>query len=182
MRRKKIAKILELSKYKNNNRYIGHHNEIEKNKLFLLIGIPGSGKSTYARRIKMSNPKTIIVSTDNIRKELTGSYHFSIESNKEVFNIVRKRILESVISNLDVIYDATNITSDSRENIISIAKDNNIFVVAVVFDVPLETCLLRNKNRVYKRVPEDVIRRMSEQLNIKVINSEGFDEIIYINE
>ena len=52
-----------------------------KNRLYILIGIPGSGKTYYANKF-LNKTNTVIVSTDEIRKELTGTYKFSYETNR----------------------------------------------------------------------------------------------------
>ena len=78
-----------------------------------LIGIPASGKSTYAK-----NHGKNIVSTDSIRKEINGDEN--IQANRGlIFNIAHKRIIEILKNNEDVIFDATNITRHDRKNTIN---------------------------------------------------------------
>ena len=64
--------------------------------LYVMCGISGSGKSTYAKTLKMSIPNTEIVSTDEIREELFGSASVQKEP-KKVFQIAydwTRRLLE----------------------------------------------------------------------------------------
>ena len=82
-------------------------------KFYMLCGLPASGKSHYALDLQRimsneTNEKTVIVSSDNIRKELYGDEN--IQGNpEEVFNLVHERILQSLNNGVNVIYDATNL-------------------------------------------------------------------------
>lgn len=92
------------------------------NKIYLLIGIQGSGKSTYAR--KLSKDKNIdIVSTDIVRIKNKG-----IEE-KDVWPTVYKTIADYVKTK-DVIFDATSITPKVRdrlkENLLAYGLKHNI--------------------------------------------------------
>jgi broad-specificity NMP kinase len=77
-----------------------------KPRLILLVGIPGSGKSTLARILE--NRGFLILSSDAIRMELTGSESHMDELDAEVFRILHDRVRRSLSEHLDVIVDATN--------------------------------------------------------------------------
>ena len=47
---------------------------MNKPTLYIMCGLSGSGKSTIATQIANENPNTVIVSSDEIREELTGNY------------------------------------------------------------------------------------------------------------
>ena len=64
------------------------------NHLYILIGIPCSGKSSYAQELLLKKPDIVVIATDEIRRELTGTYEFASESNKMVFDIAKKMIQE----------------------------------------------------------------------------------------
>ena len=73
-------------------------------KLFLMIGLPASGKSTLAEQIAKSEDAEI-VSSDNIRKELYGDENIQGDNNK-VFRILQERIINGLKNNKNMIYDA----------------------------------------------------------------------------
>jgi predicted kinase len=150
-----------------------------KNKLYILIGIPCSGKSTYANEY-LNNSHTIIVSSDKIRKDLTGTYKFSSENNNLVFDIAKKQVQNALSNGFDAVVDATNTNKKYRKNFIKISNEYNCNIIAIVFKTPLALCLKRNSKRDNdRRVPEQIIIEMSEfDSNIK--ESDGFDEIKYI--
>lgn len=79
-------------------------------KLIIMSGAPGSGKSTYAKQMIEKNPKTVIVSRDNIRFGLLqeGESYFSHEN--EVLKIFYTSIIHYLSSNYDVIADASHLS------------------------------------------------------------------------
>lgn len=79
--------------------------------IHMLIGIQGSGKTTFAKKMqKQLNCK--IISTDYIRANVKGI------QEAQVWPMVYKMIYECVINNEDAIYDATNITPKVRKRFI----------------------------------------------------------------
>lgn len=129
-----------------------------KRTLIIMIGVPGSGKSTFANMIsdKYNIP---IVSSDTIRKQLYGSE--SIQGNfNQVFNEVYRQINKWIDCGA-CIYDATNTKKMWRYT--AIAKVLPTEVTYIIVDPGLRKSLEQNANR--ERVcPEHVIRRMHKQL------------------
>ena len=139
----------------------------------ILIGLPASGKSTYAEEIK--NDNTIVLSSDSIRKEIYGDE--SIQGNpKEIFDILYSRMRSALSENKDVIVDATNINIRDRSLAINIAKEFNSYIKAVVFTTSIEECKERNLKR-ERVVPDFVYDRMTSKFEEPTLE-EGFDDII----
>lgn len=140
-------------------------------KVYVMCGVPGSGKSTYAHSIA-DDLDAIVVSSDDVRAELYGDA--SCQANPaRVFNEVYRRAHEIVDSNLSVIIDATNIKRKDRRRIVKEFPYNEI--VALVMNTPLEVCLERNENR-DRVVPRDVIRKMYDNFELPS-RYEGFKVI-----
>lgn len=180
-----LSKLIEIKKYKKkpngqaSNPYKEKYIEKQTNKLYILIGIPCSGKSTYANR-KFNVPNTIIVSTDEIRKELTGTYRFSQETNNKVFEIANEQIQAWLVKGFNVVFDATNTNKKYRKKFINIGEKNHAKIIGVVFNTPIRICLMRNSMRDNERkVPDDVILKMSN-FNSDIDIYEGFDEVIFV--
>lgn len=139
------------------------------NKLYTMVGIPGSGKSTIANQI----PNTVVISSDAIRKELYGAEE--IQGNgKQVFDLVYKRIGEKLAKGNDVVFDATNLTPWTRSAVFRFTAEH----IAVFVNTSLDDCLERNAAR-ERKVPEEVIYRMYHSLTCPN-KTEGFKTIITI--
>jgi predicted kinase len=126
-----------------------------KPRLILLVGIPGSGKSTLARILE--DRGFLILSSDAIRMELTGSESHMDELDADVFRILHDRVKRSLSEHRDVIVDATNARKDWRRPLLQIAESMGAMKVAIVVDVSLEVALQRNRSR--DRVVSDPVMR-----------------------
>lgn len=129
------------------------------NTLHLLIGIPGCGKSTYAKRLSDATGG-LVVSSDGIRKELTGTEEYlHPELNSRVFAIFRSRIASGLKSG-DVIADATNIHVKDWRTYLSLCPVGTMSR-AYWFDVPPDVAMARMEGR-ERKVPRDVVEHMWE--------------------
>lgn len=137
-------------------------------KLYVLVGLPGSGKSTFAA----AHPDMAVICLDTIRGELYGDEN--IQGNgAEVVRIAYERIHKLLAEGHDVIYDACNVRPKYREQII---KEFDCDKIAVVMDTPKEICHQRNAARA-RVVPGNVIDRMAAAYVAPSIE-EGFTEVI----
>ena len=142
-------------------------------KLILLCGIPGSGKTFYAERIKDSYSYIVHLSSDTIRKELYGDE--SIQGNpSEVFSLMQNRAIEFLNNGYDVIYDATNITRKDRASIIAKCPKFSQIKCHIIW-APIEICIERDAAR-ERTVGKEVIDRMLKRFQAPYYD-EGIDEI-----
>ena len=150
--------------------------------LYILCGIPACGKSTWARKF-CANKRIAYVSRDEIRFAMLkdGEDYFAHE--KEVF----KRFVSAIVHFLpydDVVADATHLNEFSRRKLTQAIdmqfKDYNI--IYVTFDVDLNVCLERNKNREGRAVvPELVMKNMARDFKIPSMEEdERAQEVIVI--
>lgn len=147
---------------------------MNKPTLWVMVGLSGSGKSSVAKEIAEENPNTVIVSSDNIREELTGDYG-NQENNEEVFKVFHKRIREALENNTNVIVDATNITMRSRRAIIENVKGIECNKIVYLIPKPFRQCKIDNLNRQHP-VPEEVLDRQIRKFQIPFYE-EGWDLI-----
>ena len=87
-------------------------------KLCVIVGVPGSGKTTYCESVVKNNSNFKHLSSDLIRKEILGSEEDQ-SANERVFHIMQTRALEYLNAGYNVLYDATNINRKSRAAILS---------------------------------------------------------------
>lgn len=122
---------------------------------YILTSVPGSGKSTWAANFKATHLNTFIVSSDEIRKELGGTYQYFKEEDrvrKIFFARVNKYAKEH--KECSVILDSTCINDYYRELYRKKCLGFDKYVL-VFFNVPFPVCRKRNKNRrIEKQVPD----------------------------
>jgi predicted kinase len=152
--------------------------------LIALCAIAGAGKSTYAKHYKMNHKdeNVFIVSSDEIRKELTGVYS-NLNYEKEVWEIYFKRINILRDSNPDctIIADSTNILNKYRKILGDIEGFDKKTLVVITKDLPV--ILERNRQRDHaKYVPEAAIKDMWEKWEkVDEDTASLFDEVIYLD-
>ncbi len=140
-------------------------------KFYMLIGLPGSGKSEVARQLADSN--TIVLSSDAIRKEFYGDETIQDDPTK-IFEEMQRRTISALKNEKNVVYDATNISRKKRKHLLSSITISCKKIVYVVW-ARYETCLARDNDRNH-HVGESVIRRML--LNFQPpYYDEGWDNI-----
>ena len=140
--------------------------------LYVLCGIPASGKTTWATNfIKGHRDEQEIhyVSRDSIRFKLVDSQEEYFSHEDEVFRLFSSIIAEGLRANFDVIADATHLSKKSRAKLIRaidiIFSDYNI--IYVYFDISLDVCLKRNILRQGReQVPEEAICSMYNNMQV----------------
>jgi len=148
----------------------------------LLSAVPGAGKSTWASRYALSHDNVHVISSDEVRKEVTGAYQIFNQEPK-VWETFRRRIHEyaKLGEDVTIIADAVNDTNSLRKYYANEASefDKKIFVF---IEKPVDVVLAQNHmRRQDKWVPEDVIMmfyKKVEQPSEEVISL--YHEFIYI--
>lgn len=155
---------------------------MNKPKLMIMVGIPGSGKSTFARNYieNETSVPTVWVSRDEIRYSLISDKDEYFAKEKEVFKIFVKKINTALALGKNVIADATHLNVPSRKKLLSNITIPNIQIEACVMDTSLQECLNNNEKRSGRaRVPQETILRMFHQFEYPTF-SEGFTSISQI--
>ena len=78
----------------------------------MMVGLPGSGKSTHAEELS-KRLDAVIHSSDALREELTGDIN-NQNNNELVFQTLHKRIKEDLINGKNCIYDACQVKRKDR--------------------------------------------------------------------
>lgn len=142
------------------------------NTIYIMCGLPGSGKTTTALNILKENKNALWVSSDSVREGLYGSEE--IQGNpKEVFTEVDRLVQKALDEGHDVVYDATNISKATRRNIMN---KFDAEYICVYCNAELDTCIQRNDSRI-RKVPHKVIKRMYKNFEEPTID-EGYKMIM----
>jgi len=142
-------------------------------KIYVTVGLPASGKSTYCEQYKY-NKDWVVLSSDEIRAELGDVNDQS--KNELVFKILHQRIKDDLRAGKNVIYDATNLSRKKRVHFLNNElKGISCEKICVLFATPYEFCLANNCAR-DRHVPEEVLERMYKSFETPWY-TEGFDDI-----
>lgn len=140
----------------------------------MMIGISGSGKSSYAKSI----PHSVVVSSDAIRAELYGDESIQGDPRK-VFNILHCRVKKLLREGINVVYDATNLSAKRRTAFLCSLKNERIkcrkwcYVVVT----PWQICVARRSQGMgVRETPPDVVARQVRQFQLPQYG-EGWDKI-----
>jgi predicted kinase len=147
-------------------------------KLIMMVGVPGSGKSTYTKKIA-EKEQAVILSSDKIYVEITGDVTNSKPNDGKVFDELYKRTREYLKQGTNVIIDATNSSAKKRKGVLQQfkgASEKECYYICT----PFETCVKRDKER-ERTVGYGVIKGMYLRLFIPFVDvlDEGFDKVHY---
>lgn len=155
--------------------------------MWMLIGVPGSGKSTWVEnQIEDLEGNVFIASTDNyieyIAKSSWKTYNDVFKDNiKEAEKNMYVGVMNAVENDQDIIWDQTNITFKSRAKKLIMIPDHYT-KIAVVFPTPEEEELQRRlASRPGKTIPEHILGGMIEMMEYPMM-AEGFHSIIEFDE
>lgn len=145
---------------------------------YMMVGLPGSGKSTTAKTFG----DVVIHSSDAIRAEILGDVNDQTQQEL-VFETLQGRVFRDLLGGKNVVYDATNISYKRRMAFLQQLKAKRIsslWTVCVFLATPLEVCLANNA--VCERsIPDCVIERMYRKFDVPM-QAEGWDEIYVVGD
>lgn len=146
--------------------------------LFLLSGLPASGKSTL--RSKMFPRATVICPDDFIG--YTKENPWTPNAARAAWKKATEKLKE-VLDRGDqlVVFDATFVSVKARKKYIKIAIEREVAPMIIYCTASLDTVLTRNASRAEsRRVPKFVIDRMANNFEVPTLE-EGFEVIISFN-
>ncbi|MFJ2109479.1 AAA family ATPase [Streptomyces microflavus] len=138
----------------------------------VLIGAPGSGKSTFAAHY----PATWRVCLDTYRQLATDSE--ADQSGTGVAARIQDLLLDARLNRgLITLIDSTNLAVPVRAGLLARARYWQRPALAVLFDVPLDVA--QDQNRARSRVvPANVVRDLHQQLPTpELLEAEGFGAV-----
>ena len=150
------------------------------NTLYITVGLPGSGKSTYAKEF-IKGKEIEYLSSDSLRA-VYGKDETDQSVTSIVFGHIKRKVDEFLKDGKNVMVDATSVNRKERSDYISTAKKYGAKVVAIVFKMDRQGLIDRNKKRGEQGgrvVPDWVIDKMLNKFE-EPSYSEGIDVMIYV--
>ena len=146
---------------------------------YMLVGLSGSGKSFVAENLKGIYGKYIdIHSSDKIREELYGDARVQKDHGK-VFNLLHRRVRESLANEQHVVYDATNLSRKRRIGFLKQLEKIDCIKSCIIVATPFDDCVKNDLHR-ERTVGEEVISRQREHFECPYFY-EGWDAINIVN-
>lgn len=149
--------------------------------LYMLIGVPAAGKSTWIANYPFDWTRTIVVSTDNYiekiarEKGLTYNNVFQSVIGQATKNL-EQDIKTAVEHDHDIVWDQTNTSAGARRKKLAMIP-KSYHKIAVVFPTPnIKELQRRQANRPGKTIPSDIMINMIKTFQMPTA-AEGFDEI-----
>ena len=146
--------------------------------LVVLIGISGSGKSTFATT-HFGQFET--VSSDHCRGLVSNDPNDQ-SVTAEAFALLNEIVAARLRRNLLTVVDATNVQPHARAQLVALARAHDVLPVAIVLDVGAEIAAARNTGRADRTIGSHVIERQQSQLrkSLRGLQREGFRTVHHL--
>ncbi len=143
--------------------------------LVCLVGVSGSGKSTFAAR---NFARTEIISSDFCRG-LVADDENDQSATGDAFDVLHYIAGKRLAAGRLTVVDATNVQPEARKKLIALSKEHDVLPVAIVLDVSERLCLDRNAARPDRDFGPHVVRRQRDMLRrgLRGLRREGFRHV-----
>lgn len=150
-----------------------------------LIGLPGSGKSTWAEAYVRKNPNTFVYSTDRLidafaaERGMTYSEAFGKVSFAKMKAQLEQELRSAIAAGANIIVDQTNVDRHARQRFLHITKGYRR--VGVFFDTPSDVLQRRLADRAAatgKHISDEIVQKFKDRLSIP--GKDEFDELIIV--
>jgi protein phosphatase len=147
--------------------------------MVVLVGPSGSGKSTFAARRFAA---TEILSSDALRAIVADDANDQTATDA-AFELLHTALAMRLARRKLTVVDATSVEEWARQRLLAVARQHGRPAAAIVFNLPLATCLERNAERSDRRLPPPAIRRQHERMrrSLDLLATEGFEPILVLD-
>ena len=148
---------------------------MSQQQFYMMVGLAGSGKSSVAQKYAEKMDDCVIHASDELRKEMFGSYESNRDQHQLVFAELHKRIIADITAGKSVVFDATNLNYRHRRALLD-KLPRDLQKIAIVVATTVEDCI-HNDNERERKVGEGAILSQWKRFTFPVFQ-EGFDAII----
>ena len=151
----------------------------QKLEVWVLVGAPGSGKSTFGKALVEKDPRFTRVCPDDCRRAISGDSNNQAVSYP-AFCMAKDQMGKALDAGKCVVFDATNMHRKGRKDFINMARGRGAKVIAHVFECDKATLLARNAKRgaeggrnISEKVIDDMLGRYQRP------EKPEFDEVVF---
>ncbi len=143
--------------------------------LVVLVGVSGSGKTTFARQ--HFGPFEVISS--DFCRGLVADDENDQAASADAFDVLGYIAGKRLAAGRLTVVDATNVQPAARKQFVELARAHDVLPVAIVLDLPKNLCAQRNTNRPDRAFGAQVIARQHDQLrrSLRSLSREGFRKV-----
>src|SRR3954463_13501269 len=143
--------------------------------LVALVGVSGSGKSTFARK---HFAPTQVLSSDYFRG-LVADDENDQSATGDAFDVLHYIAGKRLAAGRLTVVDATNVQPEARKKLVALAREHDVLPVAIVLDISERVCLDRNAGRPDRDFGPHVIRRQRDMLrrSLRGLQRDGFRNV-----
>ena len=137
-------------------------NTQKKSKVIISVGLPFSGKSTYATELIKNDSSYVEINRDNIRKKLFSvsgwsDYEITTDRENQVTSEQFNEIRQAIDSGKNIIITNTNLRMKYVRRFVSLFEHYNCDIKIVLFSVSLIEIIRRNFESSYHNTEKDII-------------------------
>jgi predicted kinase len=149
--------------------------EVPELALVLLVGISGSGKSTFAREHFLPSQ---VLSSDAFRAMVADDENDQSASG-EAFDVLHYLAAKRLKAGRLTVVDATNVQSHARAGLVKVTKEHDVLPVAIVIDTPEPICWERTQTSPDRDFNREVLKRQHRDLrrSLGQLQREGFRKV-----
>ncbi len=146
--------------------------------LVALVGVTGSGKSTFAARHFLA---TEVISSDFCRGLVSDDPNEQ-SATADAFEVLHFIAAKRLAAGRLTVIDATSVQAAARASLIELARRHHVLAVAIVLDLPEAACAARNAARPDRGFGPHVLRQQQAQLRrgLRGLRQEGFHRVFVL--
>jgi protein phosphatase len=147
--------------------------------LVVLVGVSGSGKSTFAARHFLA---TEVISSDFCRGLVSDDENDQAATG-DAFEVMHFIAGKRLAAGRLAVADATSVQPGARQPLVELARRHHVLAVAIVLNVPEATCAARNATRADRTFGSHVLRQQQAQLRrgLRGLRREGFHRVYVLD-
>jgi protein phosphatase len=152
---------------------------IPERALVLLVGVSGSGKSTFAKQHFRASQ---IISSDCCRSMIADDENDQ-SATSDAFEVLRFILRKRMMRGLMTVIDATNVQSEARKPLLALAGEYNVPAVAIVLNLGEDTCHERAQVRLHRKIdPQVIVNQLADlRRSLPNLESEGLCQVFMLD-